>query len=286
MQVQRLGDPVAFLDRASALLLTDEARHNLVFGICESLVHHPGLYPAWDLWLVEDGERVVGAALQTPPHNLVIARPADDEALEALASAIHTAGVAPPGVSGADPEASVFADRWVVHAGGTWRLRMGQGVYALTEILPVATAAGEPRLAGAEDEPLLAAWIGAFAHEATVTVLRDAAAERRALAARLGQPPDRGGFWLWEAGGETVSLSGHGGATPTGIRIGPVYTPPEHRGRGYATSLVHAQSSWLLAHGRRCCFLYTDIGNETSNRVYRRIGYEQIAEAADIAFER
>ena len=42
---------------------------------------------------------------------------------------------------------------------------------------------------------------------------------------------------LWEDG-EVVSLAGVGSRTPNGVRIGPVYTPPEARNRGYASALV------------------------------------------------
>jgi GNAT superfamily N-acetyltransferase len=37
------------------------------------------------------------------------------------------------------------------------------------------------------------------------------------------------------------SMAGFGGKTPNGIRIGPVYTPPEHRGRGYGTGWLKAE---------------------------------------------
>ena len=285
MQVERLQDARAFLERAGPLLLADEARHNLLYGIADVLVHHPGLYPAWDLWLVWDGEDVVGAAQQTPPYNLVLARPVGDEALAALVDAVASAGVRPPGVSGVRPEAEAFADRWVARAGGSWRTRMAQGVYALRALAPVAPAPGAPRVATVDDEPTVASLVHAFAAGAELDVIRDAQGARRTVASRMGQPPERGGFWLWETGGEVVSISGHGGPTPNGIRIGPVYTPPRHRGHGYATALVAAQSAWLLAHGWTFCFLYTDLSNPTSNGVYRRIGYEQIGEAADIAFE-
>ena len=92
------------------------------------------------------------------------------------------------------------------------------------------------------------------------------------------------GFRLWDDGGP-VSLAGFGGGTPNGIRIGPVYTPPELRGRGYASALVAALSAELLAAGRRFCFLYTDLANPTSNRIYERIGYRRVCESAEIAFE-
>jgi predicted GNAT family acetyltransferase len=104
---------------------------------------------------------------------------------------------------------------------------------------------------------------------------------------RLASPT--AGFLVWEDGGEPVSLAGWGGATPNGIRVGPVYTPPELRGRGYATALTAELSRRLLdgrlfEGGRRFCFLYTDLANPTSNAIYERIGYRRVAESAEIVF--
>jgi uncharacterized protein len=126
--------------------------------------------------------------------------------------------------------------------------------------------------------------VAAFTAEAMTQDRQDPAALQRAVTTRLGSPPEPAGFWLWEYGGEVVALTGHGGLTPNGIRIGPVYTPPARRGRGYATSLVAAQVTWLLARGHRFCFLYTDLANPTSNNIYRRIGFEQVVEAGEIGF--
>ena len=91
--------------------------------------------------------------------------------------------------------------------------------------------------------------------------------------------------------GDVVSIAGWGGATPNGIRIGPVYTPPELRRHGYATALTADLSQSLLDGrlfdgGRRFCFLYTDLANPTSNAIYERIGYVRAAESAEILFER
>jgi predicted GNAT family acetyltransferase len=112
----------------------------------------------------------------------------------------------------------------------------------------------------------------------------DPEATRQATTLRLAEQSNTFGMWVLEVDGELVALSGHGGPTPNGIRIGPVYTLPEHRGRGYASALVAAQSQWLLDSGRRFCFLYTDLANPTSNSVYRRIGYRQIGESAEYSF--
>jgi predicted GNAT family acetyltransferase len=160
---------------------------------------------------------------------------------------------------------------------------MAQGVYALGEVRPVPRAPGRPRLATEQDGPAVRRLVDAVAEETDLDVVRDRT--RHTVDARLGSSPDRGGFWLWEVDGDVVSISGHGMPTPTGIRIGPVYTPTERRGLGYATSLVAEQAAWLLAQGWSFCFLYTDLANPTSNGVYRRVGYEQVAEAVDIGFD-
>jgi predicted GNAT family acetyltransferase len=96
---------------------------------------------------------------------------------------------------------------------------------------------------------------------------------------------DTAGFAFWEVGTETVSFSGFGGATPHGIRIGPVYTPPELRRRGYAGALVAQLTQHLLDSGREHCFLYTDLANPTSNHVYTEVGYELVCESVDYAFD-
>ena len=91
------------------------------------------------------------------------------------------------------------------------------------------------------------------------------------------------GVVLWEDE-RTVSLAAFGNPTPNGIRIGPVYTPPEHRRHGYASALVAELSARLLAE-RRFCFLFTDLANPTANRIYEQIGYRRVCEAAEIVFD-
>jgi uncharacterized protein len=88
---------------------------------------------------------------------------------------------------------------------------------------------------------------------------------------------------LWEDG-DVVSLAGTGGRTPNGIRIGPVYTPPDARRRGYASALVAAVSQAELDAGRRFCFLFTDLHNPTSNHIYQAIGYTPVRDVEAYAF--
>lgn len=69
------------------------------------------------------------------------------------------------------------------------------------------------------------------------------------------------------------------------MRIGPVYTPREFRGQGYASACVAAVSQYLLESGRQFCTLFTDLGNPTSNKIYMNIGYAPVCDADEYKFE-
>jgi uncharacterized protein len=280
VSVEHFTDPAEFLAQAEPLLLADEARHNLVLGLAGTLRDTPDLYPERHMWLVIDGGRPVAAALRTPPYNLIVARPESEVALAELADAV--AGQELPGLVGATPEAGAFADLWATRTGATPTLGMRQGVYALEEVESLPAVPGDPRIATMADRDLVLRWWISFGDE----VLHEGGPGRdRAKASvdyRLSSP--QAGMLLWEDEGEVVSFAGWGGRTPNGIRVGPVYTPPELRGRGYATAVTAELSRRQLASGHRFCFLYTDLANPTSNAIYERIGYRRVCESAEYSF--
>jgi hypothetical protein len=277
MLVKRLADAEAFVVEATPLLLADEARHNLILGLAGTLRDRPATYPAFGLWLATERDEVVAAALRTPPYNLVLA--GNEDAVGGLADALAADGEDLPGVTGATPEVDAFASRWEALRGATAIPRMRQRIYRLGEVRPVAGVAGSARVATAADRDLLVEWIEAFAAEARSPT----AVAERVVDTRL-ESGDSSGLLLWEDG-QPVSVAGWGGPTPNGIRIGPVYTPPGHRRRGYGSAVTAALSERRLAAGSRFCFLYTDLANPTSNRIYLDIGYEPVCDSVDYAFE-
>ena len=122
----------------------------------------------------------------------------------------------------------------------------------------------------------------------------DAFLERAAADQPIADPAMRADAWLagigrqlyvWETDGKPVSFLGVSGGTPHGIRIGPVYTPPEQRGHGYASNLTAAISQNLLDSGREFVFLFTNLANRTSNKIYQAIGYRPITDVDAYAFE-
>ena len=209
----------------------------------------------------------------------MLAQPADDGVLPAIADAVDDDL---PRVVGAVPEVDELAAHWAARRDVRATTVVEQRIYALTLLLRPPPIPGVMRLAAADDRELVLGWSRAFAAE-----LRqgddDEGRLERSVAARLAGGAD-GGIGLWEVDGEPVSLAGYGGPTPNGIRIGPVYTPPEHRRRGYGSAITAAVSELVLERGRRFCFLYTDLANPTSNAIYQRLGYEPVCDSREIAF--
>jgi len=281
MQLEEHADAAAFLTAAAPVLEADEARHNLMFGICSMLLDAPDTYPDARLWTVV-ADSVVGAALMTPPFNLAVAEPLDEGALSFAAQALHEGGVDLPGVTAAVPEADVFAAAWAELTGVRVRVRFKQGIYAARSVHAPGGVSGVARPAHPDDRDLLVDWLRAFQDEALADDSPHIDLERmvdRRLAAT------NGGLVLWEDESQPVSMCGFGGPTPRGIRIGPVYTPPELRRRGYAAALTAHVTQQQLDNGRDYCFLYTDLANPTSNRIYMNIGYERVCDSAEYAFE-
>jgi uncharacterized protein len=277
MELDEHSDVPGFLAAAAPVLDADEARHNLIHGICSTLVDAPDAYREKHLWTVREAD-VVGAAVMTPPFNIVIAQPRHDDALPFLARTLRERGVALPGVTGALPEVDTFADAW----GGARHLRMSQGVYAARTARAPADVPGAASRATAADRELILEWLRAFQAEALAEgaphIELEPAVDRRLASADAG-------FALWEDGEETVSICGFGGRTPHGIRVGPVYTPPELRGRGYGSAVTAHVTKEQLDGGRDYCFLYTDLTNPTSNKIYMNIGYERVCDSAEYGFE-
>ena len=281
MEVLRPDDAPSFLRLAGPLLERDEARNQLPLGIAATVEGAPHAYDVVRMWVVRDGERPVAAAIRTDAHNLVLGDPTSEEALQTLVASVLRDDPQVPGVVGNVPYATSAAEALAAGTGRTAEATLRQGVYALSAVADVAKASGRSRVAGTEDRGTLLAWMTAFAREA----LPDAESHERAertLEARLAS--DDAGFWFWEDEDEPVSMSSYGGRTPNGIRIGMVYTSPDRRRRGYATSLVAEQSRWLLERGHRFCFLITDLSNPTSNSIYAAIGYRRVCESVEYRF--
>ena len=268
---------------AGPFLGAHEAENNLLFGISSAIRVDPELFaddPPQFATVADDAGLTMAATLRTPPHNQVLSWVEDLGAVDALVETLRTAPL--PGVLGPTTAAARFASRWTDATGQASWVEVAERIFRLSRVVPPdSPTPGSWRLAEPRDHELIARWVVDFLSEAMPEAppIPDpsATADRWiAGAGRLG--------YLWQDGDAVVSMVGASGETPHGIRIGPVYTPPDRRRRGYASSLTAAASGDQLERGRRFCFLFTDLANPTSNKIYRAIGYEPVCDVDQVRF--
>jgi predicted GNAT family acetyltransferase len=223
----------------------------------------------------EDGE-ICAAALRVPPWPLLTS-----ELDTALAGQLIERWLAQdpdlPGISADPTTARAVGAAWSRRTGGRTSCRMRTAMHVLTDLNdPPRPARGRLRQATRADQELLVAWEEAFAAEAGVPGSGEAS---RSVARRLAH----GGQFVW-ADRRPVATVTISPAIAGTVRIGPVYTPPEHRRRGYASSAVAAASRRALAGGARQCMLFTDLANPTSNQIYATLGFRRFADWEELAF--
>jgi uncharacterized protein len=285
MHVTRYTDLAAFAARVQPFLFAHEAEHCLPIGILFTRL--AGAHDSADspyLACVEDDDgRIALVAIQTPPYNLVLSLLADfadpTPTLQALVSDLRAAQRALPSAIGPNALATSFADAWSRASGVHAEVSRRERIFQLQQVRWLRPVTGAMRHIEERDRGLLRIWLRDFMQEALGQDLADVDGE---IDSRL-----RGrarGMYLWEDG-QPVSLAGFGNPTPHGTRIGPVYTPPELRGRGYAGALVAHTSQRMLDEGRRFCFLFTDLANPTSNHIYQQIGYEPVSDVVEYEFQ-
>jgi predicted GNAT family acetyltransferase len=140
-------------------------------------------------------------------------------------------------------------------------------------------------VAATEDDVGLATqWFEAFMGDADEMAGRPRGASAHDVPDRDGmlRKLRTGTIWFWvDESGAPVHLTGANPPAFGVARIGPVYTPPAERGRGWASNAVADVSRRLRAEGARVC-LFTDQANPTSNRIYAALGYRPVVDMANL----
>ncbi len=283
LRLEVVASGAELMEAAGAFLVAREAEHSLLLGLLGAVRDRPEVFRDPYLALVRDVAGVGLVAVCTPPHDLVLSLAARPAAVDLVAADALARRRRPSGVAGPVDVLRRFVAAWGAAGGPPAEVDLRTRTYRLDRVVPPsAPPVGGPRVARSGDASLLAAWVAAFQAEALGHEPAGDPAET--LLARWLADPVRI-VWLWEAAGVPVAMAVAGNVTPNGRRIGSVYTPPEHRRRGYASALVAAVSQAELDGGRASCFLDTDRANPTSNRIYEAIGYRPVIDGERCTFD-
>ncbi|MEU5002180.1 GNAT family N-acetyltransferase [Streptomyces sp. NPDC021622] len=277
---QLTSDLDEFRTRVRDFLYSAPALHTALLSVTETL-RARGLHAYGDgapLFGVraggegaDGGGTVTGAFVWTPPHVLALGPLAEASAADELAAVLAGAGRQLPGVGGEETTAAAFADAWQRRTGAVATVAYRQRLYRLGTLTPPEPSPqGVARVATAADRELLARWHTEFEE----SVGGHAGMEAGAWAdTRIAY----GGATLWETpDGTPVAMAGNTRQIAGQVRVAPVYTPADLRGRGYAGAATVAVSRAALEAGADEVLLFTDLENPTSNGLYQRIGYRPV----------
>jgi len=287
-------DPGDFLEVAGAHLAQDPVLSTVVATVTERMrddraagVPRDESFPCWRL-AVRDATAgdVIGVARRTanfPPHPLFVL-PMPDDAARELARVLHARGEGTTGINGALPAAQVCAAELARLTDGAAAVGVHTRLFELVDLVSPPSPPGRLRLATEDDADLGVAWFHAFMLAADEQAgrepgsMHESAEDLDTMRRRI----TRGRIWIWEdEHGERVHLTGANAPAYGVARIGPVYTPPERRGRGFASAAVAGVSQAILDGGARAC-LFTDQANPTSNKIYEALGYRAVVDMANL----
>jgi hypothetical protein len=266
------NDPAWALNEARSFLAAEPVLHNLILTLLHARIVHrePGRY-----WMAMEDSKVVGLLLQSPLNkaaNLAVMGPG---VIAAIVDAMADAGSVLSGVGGDASTAARFAGQWAERCKVAAIPFQGQRLYEVVDVPERRAVGGQLRNAVSENRDLIVDWVRRFNNEVGEHVRDPEVSVDRWLPA--------GQVWIWDAG-EPVSMAVSRECVEGVVRLAGVFTPLGMRSRGYAEACVSDLSRQIRGNGHRC-ILYTDLGNPTSNSIYRRIGFHAVAEALRYRFE-
>lgn len=219
--------------------------------------------------------QVVGSLIRTPPWSVQTA----DMPLDALDLAISVVREVDPditAVTGPREKSEAFATAW----SETFHVTLASRLYRL-DTLTTPSVEGARRLANEADITLLGTWRDAFTAEAVPGAPVQSGTEILRSSLQLGN-----GHAIWESNNIPVAWAA-GNLPISGMtRVGPVYTPPNHRRHGYGAAATAAITQWALDNGATDVLLFADLTNPTSNSIYQRIGYQPVEDWTEYSWKR
>lgn len=277
MKLHTFEDASLFYQKVKDYLLKDEISHNLQLGICNRLINNPEIYEIKPyLAAVEEHGSIIAVAMMTIPYTLLLSEIKDLKAIDIIAQDLQQEYESLTNVNAPVVEAETFAEKWCLLTGKFYKLKVPLRIFKLEKVELFSQVKGNFRLATENEKELIKSWHDAFCLEALGSIEGDSENW-------LERVLQKSKAYLWQDE-IPVSIACSTRSTPNGIGISMVYTPPEHRKRGYASACVAALSQTLLDKGYKFCFLFTDLSNPTSNKIYQEIGYKPVADWNNYSF--
>ncbi|MBB4824359.1 putative GNAT family acetyltransferase [Sporosarcina luteola] len=273
-------DVERFAQKAEPVLEQGEDVYSLFYGILQAI--RAGKFKNPFMGIIEEEGETVGLFQMTPPHALNIILLSEnkmDEILQEVIRYLIEHSIPVQSIISQKQWATKFSEEWERQTGQTAVILMDQGLYRLNAVKDsLIHSPGNWRVANEGDGPLIEDWYARFESDTHLP-----ATESHLIKEKVAKFLEDREIFVWEDEGVVVSMMKKARPTKNSITVTLVFTPADQRKKGYARSLVALVSKELLRE-YSFCMLYTDMLNPTSNKIYKEIGYEHIADSVHIGF--
>jgi uncharacterized protein len=282
MDIKYYQNAADFLADTGKYLAADEVRNGRILSMAGVVRRFPQLFVQEDLWFcsINTGKEINAVAISTRARGIMLGyftggkKTAAEKLVMAASNSFKDAG----GVNGEKEIADIFAGLWCQKNNRKILSTMEQRLFRLDKLNDVPMSPGKLRTATMEDIELVEQWSHAFSVDV------EGGKPRNMGGGNVTPAIENGFVFFWVLNGKPVSMAFKVGPTANGMGVSHVYTPPELRGKGYATSSVAELSCNILRSGKQFCYLYTDLANPTSNSIYMKIGYYPVEDCVSHAF--
>jgi uncharacterized protein len=269
--------PKLFLEDSEYFLEKRELENNLILGICNGFADKSQIQEGCIFINAISENTVKAASIKTAAKAIIAAETETESYIGELAGYYRENNIDLKGVFGENAHVYEFSDFY----GKQPFVDMALMVHSLTRVNNLPLASGKFERADHNDLDLVVESSMTFEDEKSPAVRKSKEqvliTSQRMVAA--------GDVFKWTDGRNAVSIAAINRKTKNAGIIGLVYTPQVYRRKGYATGLVQKLSEYILQNGFTYCGLFTDKANPASNHIYKKIGYNPIAEFMDIGYK-
>ena len=268
--------PQLFLADNEQFLEKREIENNLILGLCNGFADKTKEQEGCVFISAFDGPTVKAASIKTAAKAIIACDTDEPGYITELAAHYRQNKIDLKGVFGEEPYVTEFSRGY----GKQPFVDMTLLVHRLTAVNKLPLAPGIFEKAGTGDADLIATWSMTFEEEKDPALRKSKEQLLKITQIKIAA----GDVFKWTDQANMVCIAAINRRTKNAGIVGLVYTPNEHRGKGYATSHVQTLSKYLLQKGVSYCGLFTDKANPASNHIYKKIGYEPVAECMDIGY--
>lgn len=277
MKIIKHKNTFDFLKYTQNFLEEKEAENNLILATAFSLLKERKSENDKYIFLsVENLQKTVLCSIITYQKTLIISGINEflDHSINLLVNYILNNNIEILMVRGLERQTKAFISYWYNKTKINYQLTVNQKIYRLDNLSKISYSNGYLRLSDSNDLDLISVWLYQFINETVRKINKEEA--DKLTKKRIENKT----IYIWIDNNIPVTMAGKSRPTNNCIAVNAVYTPPNYRSKGYATSCV-AKLSDILLKDYKFCTLLTDPTNSTPNKIYQEIGYYHLSDYAE-----